>query len=236
MIGSLARIADGAWYLEQMCGLKNAAPPYGVRATLIRDLPNAVQRIAMTQPDTALGRLVQDGRCRPGAINDDLEDEDHEGENEHGIAACPRMHQDIRVRTNRGISFRSWCRAASSASAPDPCSQNPDVLPSAMADTPTSDARLDRDLIVLIDHALAMVADHLAPQQRADLWQQAEALGLSGSIERQCSPEVQRVLLSERPRVNPDGGQVGATTTEHEPSEGVIVEEGSGRISSIPTS
>lgn len=105
-----------------------------------------------------------------------------------------------------------------------------------MVDTPTSDARPDRDLIALLDHALAMVADHLAPEQRADLWQRSEKMGLSSSIERQCSPEVQRVLLSERPRVNPDGGQVGATTIEPQPSEGVIVGEGSGEISSIPTS
>ena len=110
------------------------------------------------------------------------------------------------------------------------------MLPSAMADTPTSDARLDRGLLVLLDHALAMVADHLTPEQRADLWQRSEKLGLSDSIERQCSPEVQRVLLSERPRVNPDGGQVGATTVEPQPEEGVIVGEGSGKISSIPTS
>jgi hypothetical protein len=44
-----------------------------------------------------------------------------------------------------------------------------------------------------------------------------------------------RALQSERPRVNPDGGQVGAATTEPEPKEGVVVEEGSGTISSIPT-
>jgi hypothetical protein len=105
-----------------------------------------------------------------------------------------------------------------------------------MADTPTSDARLDRDLIVLLDHALAMVADHLSPEQRADLWQRSQTMGLSGGIERLCSPEVQRILLSERPRVNPDGGQVGATTAEPQPSEGVVVGEGSGKISSIPTS
>ena len=105
-----------------------------------------------------------------------------------------------------------------------------------MVDTPTSEARLDLDLIALLDHALAMVADHLAPEQRADLWQRSDKMGLGDHIERQCSPEVQRVLLSERPRVNPDGGQVGAASTEPEPKEGVIVEEGSGRISSIPTS
>jgi hypothetical protein len=33
-----------------------------------------------------------------------------------------------------------------------------------MTDTPLPGARLDRDLIVLLDHALAMVADHLAPE------------------------------------------------------------------------
>src|SRR6478735_7700531 len=105
-----------------------------------------------------------------------------------------------------------------------------------MTDTPTPDARLDRDLIVLLDHALAMIASHLTPEQRADLWQRSEKMGLNGSIERQCSPAVQRVLLGERPRVNPDGGQVGATSIKPQPSEGVIIEEGSGKISSIPIS
>jgi hypothetical protein len=124
----------------------------------------------------------------------------------------------------------------SSASGQNPCSQNPGVLRSDMTDTPPPDASLDRDLIVLLDHALAMVASHLTPEQRAALWQRSEKMGLTSNIERQCSPEVQRVLLSERPRVNPDGGQVGATAVEPQPSEGVIVEEGSGKISSIPTS
>jgi hypothetical protein len=53
-----------------------------------------------------------------------------------------------------------------------------------MADTPLPDTRLDRDLIALLDHALAMVADHLTSEQRADLWQRSEKMGLSGSIER----------------------------------------------------
>ncbi|TDH58187.1 hypothetical protein E2C06_33895 [Dankookia rubra] len=97
-------------------------------------------------------------------------------------------------------------------------------------------AALDRNLLALLDHALAMVADRLTPQQRADLWQRSEKMGLRESIERHCSPEVQQVLLSEQPRGNPDGGQVGATPVEPQPSEGVIVEEGSGKISSIPTS
>src|SRR4051794_28727138 len=110
------------------------------------------------------------------------------------------------------------------------------MLRSIMVEAPTSDARLGRDLIALLDHALAMVVDHLSPHQRADLWQRSEKMGLRGSIERQCSPEVQRVLLGEQPRVNPDGGQVGATIVEPQRKEGVIAEEGSGRISSIPTS
>ena len=105
-----------------------------------------------------------------------------------------------------------------------------------MTDKPSPATALDRDLIALLDHALGMVADHLTPHQRADVWQRSEKMGLRGSIERQCSPEVQRVLLSEQPRVNPDGGQVGATPIEPQPSEGVVVEQGSGKISSIPTS
>jgi len=105
-----------------------------------------------------------------------------------------------------------------------------------MAEAPSPDARLDRDLIALLDHALAMVADHLGPEQRADLWQRSQKMGLSDDIHRQCSPEVQRVFLSERPRVNPDGGQVGAATIEPQPKEGVVTEQGSGKISSIPTS
>lgn len=105
-----------------------------------------------------------------------------------------------------------------------------------MTDTPPPGTALDRDLIVLLDHALSMVADHLSPEQRADLWRMSEKMRLSNHIERQCSPEVQRILLSERPRVNPDGGQVGDTTVAPQPKEGVVVEEGSGKISSIPTS
>ena len=132
--------------------------------------------------------------------------------------------------------WRRQARYVRAASRWGTCDRNPGVLRSDMTDTPTPDARLDRDLIVLLDHALAMIASHLTPEQRADLWQRSEKMGLSGSIERQCSPAVQRVLLGKRPRVNPDGGQVGSTVVEPRSAEGVIVEEGSGRISSIPTS
>jgi hypothetical protein len=87
LLTSLIRVADGAWYLEQLCGPKNAAPPAGVRAALIRDLTAAGQRIVMTQPDAALGRLVQEGQRRRAAVDDDLEDDGEEDEGEDGIAA-----------------------------------------------------------------------------------------------------------------------------------------------------
>jgi hypothetical protein len=93
-----------------------------------------------------------------------------------------------------------------------------------------------RDLIVLLDHALTMVVDHLTPEQRADLWKRAETVGLGEHIERQCSADVQRVLLSERPRVNPDGGRVGEAVNEPPRGEtGAAVEEGSAKISGTPT-
>jgi hypothetical protein len=111
------------------------------------------------------------------------------------------------------------------------------MLPSVMANTPSPDPRLDRDLIALLDHALGLLAHHLTPEQRADLWQRAEKVGIANHIERLCSPEVQRVVLTQRPHVNPDGGQVGESPTEPElGGEGVVVAEGSGKISSVPTS
>jgi hypothetical protein len=87
------------------------------------------------------------------------------------------------------------------------------------------------DLTVLLDHALTMVVDHLTPEQRANLWKMAETMALGEHIERQCSAEVQRVLLSERPRVNPDGGRVGEAANEPLGGEtGAAVEEGSAEI------
>lgn len=106
-----------------------------------------------------------------------------------------------------------------------------------MADASSSDARLDRDLIALLDHALAVAADRLAPEQRADLWRRAEAAGLAAHIERLCSPAVQSVLLGARPRMNPDGGRVGSTTDEPRAREedGATVAEGSAKLSGTPT-
>ena len=106
-----------------------------------------------------------------------------------------------------------------------------------MVDAPSSNARLDRDLIALLDYALGMLADHLTLEQRTDLWQRAEKMGLADHVERQCSSEVKRVVLSQRPHVNPDGGQVGESPSEPElGGQGVVIAEGSGKISSVPTS
>jgi len=111
------------------------------------------------------------------------------------------------------------------------------MLPLVMANTPSSDAELDRDLIALLDHALGLVAHHLTPEQRTNLWQRAEKVGLTSHIEHFCSPEVQCAVLSQRPHVNPDGGQVGESPSEPElGGPGEVVAEGSGKISSVPTS
>jgi hypothetical protein len=108
---------------------------------------------------------------------------------------------------------------------------------SVMVESSSPDtARLDRDLIALLDRALALAADRLAPEQRADLWRQVETAGLAMHIERLCSPAVQGVLLGERPRVNPDGGRVGETTGEPPAREdGATVAEGSAKLSGTPT-
>jgi hypothetical protein len=115
-----------------------------------------------------------------------------------------------------------------------------DAAPSA------DDDRLDYDLVVLLDAALAMVADHLTPEQRARLRERAKGMGpgLDGHIERRCSPEVQRALLNrlpgERLRVNPDGGRVGSAgeAAGEQPArrrDGSTAAEGSGQMSGTPT-
>jgi hypothetical protein len=109
-----------------------------------------------------------------------------------------------------------------------------------MPDAPPSDASLDRDLIALFDHALAMVADHVTQEQRALLRARAEKMGLADHIARQCSPDVQGVLLNrlDTEIVNPDGGLVahGKATGEHaHRKHGSTIEEGSGEASAIPT-
>ena len=106
-----------------------------------------------------------------------------------------------------------------------------------MADTPSPDSRLDRGLIALLDQALGMLAGHLTPEQRTGLWKLAEKMGLADHVERFCSPAVQHAVLSQRPHVNPDGGQVGEKPPQPElGGDGQVVAEGSGKISSVPTS
>ena len=105
-----------------------------------------------------------------------------------------------------------------------------------MTHLPPTEDRLDRDLVALLDAALTAVADHLTPEQRAPLRERTGAMGLDDHVKRRCSPEVQGVLLGERPHVNPDGGWVGEDASEplHR-TDGSTVEEGSGKTSAIPT-
>jgi hypothetical protein len=105
-----------------------------------------------------------------------------------------------------------------------------------MIHTPLTDDRLDYHLLLVLDDALTMVVDHLTPEQRVHLRERTDKMGLDDHIKRRCSPEVQGVLLNERPHVNPDGGWVGEATSEplHK-TDGSSVEEGSGKTSGIPT-
>jgi hypothetical protein len=106
-----------------------------------------------------------------------------------------------------------------------------------MTHIPPTDEHLDRDLIVLLDAALTAVADRLTPEQCTHLRERTGKMGLDDHIKRRCSPEVQGVLLGERPHVNPDGGWVGDDTGEpRQGADGSTVEEGSGKTSAIPTS
>jgi hypothetical protein len=112
-----------------------------------------------------------------------------------------------------------------------------------MTDTPPRDARLDNDLIALLDHALTMVVDRLTSEQRALLRQRADKMGrgLSEHIKHHCSHEVQHALLNQpdTEHFNPDGGRVGhfgEAISEHGRTEdGTTVSEESGEISAIPT-
>jgi hypothetical protein len=110
------------------------------------------------------------------------------------------------------------------------------VVRSPMIRTPLTDDHLDSHLVLLLDDALTTVVDCLTPEQRAHLRERTEKMGLDDHIKRRCSPEVQGVLLGERPHVNPDGGWVGEATSEplHR-TDGSTAEEGSGKTSGIPT-
>ena len=92
LLAALRRVADRVWYLEQMAGPRNAAPPEEVRSALLRDLAAAGLRIVAADPQSALGRLEQrahTGGARGAAgldPGDEEEDEDDEAD-EDGIAA-----------------------------------------------------------------------------------------------------------------------------------------------------
>lgn len=105
-----------------------------------------------------------------------------------------------------------------------------------MTDTTTNES-LDRSLIALLDYALAIVMEHLQPEQRSRLRARVGELGLADHVRQRCSPDIQTLLLDERPQANPDGGLVGEAAGEATPStDETPVEQGSAKTSSIPTS
>jgi hypothetical protein len=91
VLALLSRVADRVWHLEQCAGPKNAPPPPGVRAALIRDLTAAGLRIVSADPQSSLGRLEQEARRgRRGADDHEADlDDDDDGEDDDmdGIAA-----------------------------------------------------------------------------------------------------------------------------------------------------
>jgi hypothetical protein len=106
---------------------------------------------------------------------------------------------------------------------------------SATRTTPAPDSSPESGLLALLDHALAMTADRLTHEQRGELWRMVEATGLAAVIQQSCSPDVQRVLLSDQPRVNPDGGAVGQAVREGRENTGASVAHGSAKVSATPT-
>jgi hypothetical protein len=88
VLALLSRVADRVWHLEQCAGPKNASPPPGVRAALIRDLTAAGLRIVSADPQSSLGRLEQEARRGSAAgnhaadLDDDDEDEDDDEQDE----------------------------------------------------------------------------------------------------------------------------------------------------------
>ena len=78
LLVALRRVADRVWYLEQMAGPGNAAPPEEVRSGLLRDLAAAGLRIVAADPSSALGRLEQRARSGRAAQGGEpvLDDED----------------------------------------------------------------------------------------------------------------------------------------------------------------
>ena len=85
----LIRVAGGVWHLVQLCGPQNAAPPLSMRTGIVCGLTAAGQKIVETDPQSALGRLTQEGGRRRAVAEGDLGDQDDEDGEEDigGIAA-----------------------------------------------------------------------------------------------------------------------------------------------------
>ena len=73
---ALRRVGGGIWFLEQMAGPKNAAPPKGTQAAFLRDLAAAGLKIVTTDPQSAFSRLDGESRRRRGVLDDDENDID----------------------------------------------------------------------------------------------------------------------------------------------------------------
>jgi len=73
---ALRRVGGGIWFLEQMAGPKNAAPPKGTQAAFLQDLAAAGLKIVTTDPQSAFSRLDGESRRRRGVVDDGDDDID----------------------------------------------------------------------------------------------------------------------------------------------------------------
>jgi len=86
LLVALHRVAEGGWYLEQMAGPRNKAPPPGTQAALLKGLAAAGLRVVSADSQSALGRLQQ--RARSGRAADGGEPDPGDGDDDlDGIAA-----------------------------------------------------------------------------------------------------------------------------------------------------
>jgi hypothetical protein len=82
LLVALRRVHAKLWYLEQVAGPKNAAPPPGAKEAFLHDLTAAGLRVIATDPASALSRLCGTTRrvLRFADAEDDGNEEDDEGE------------------------------------------------------------------------------------------------------------------------------------------------------------
>jgi hypothetical protein len=87
LLVALRRVHAKLWYLEQVAGPKNAAPPPGAKEALVRDLVAAGLRIIAADPASALSRLC--GSVRRVLRLADAEDggNEEDGDDEGELAA-----------------------------------------------------------------------------------------------------------------------------------------------------